>query len=130
MFIKSLHAIEAGSEVCENYGPTFYLKSRNARRAELSGRYWFDCTCHPCSKNWPLLEKLAADSEHTDSLENVDALMAAGNASKAVEELAKVLADFRKNSGLPSQTQIRAEDKLRTCIYNLGSFSVVEKPNK
>ena len=128
--MKTLHVIEAGGEVCENYGPTFYLKSRSARQTELSGRYWFSCTCHPCSKNWPLLEKLATEPKHGDILEKVDALMTTGNAAEAVDELAKVLSDFRKDSGPPSQAQIRAEDKLRTCIYNLGSFSVAEKSNK
>jgi hypothetical protein len=44
--------------LCENYGPTFYLKSRNARQTELAGRYWFQCRCAACNDNWPLLEQV------------------------------------------------------------------------
>lgn len=125
LYIKSLHSIEARNEICENYGPTFYVKPRTERQAELSGRYWFQCNCQPCLQNWQLLEKLPTDAD-ADQLKEVERLMGEGKLGESISKLSKILKKNRKNSR-PSQTQVRAEDKLRTCIYNLGSFSVAEK---
>ncbi len=55
--------------------------------------------------------------------------MMTGKTEESIVELSKILSGYRKNV-LPSQTEIRAEDKLRTCIYNLGSFSLAELKNQ
>ncbi len=126
LYIKTLHSIKSGEEISENYGPTFYLKNRNARQNELSGRYWFQCSCKPCTQNWPLLDSLPTTGGNIEQLKVVDELMAKGKVSEAIVELSEMLEPCRKDD-LPSQTLIRAEDKLRTCISNLGSVTVAEK---
>ena len=125
VIVQTIKNIKKGEEICENYGPTFYVKPRTERQAELSGRYWFQCNCQPCLQNWQLLEKLPTDAD-ADQLKEVERLMGEGKLGESISKLSKILKKNRKNSR-PSQTQVRAEDKLRTCIYNLGSFSVAEK---
>ena len=55
--MRALAPLSPGTEVAENYGPVFYFKDRLGRRAELSGRYWFDCECQACKEDWPLLKE-------------------------------------------------------------------------
>lgn len=56
MVLVAARSVAAGEEVHENYGPTFYFKGREERRRHLAARYWFDCGCHPCQRDWPLLK--------------------------------------------------------------------------
>ena len=125
LHIKTLHSIRSGEEISENYGPTFYLKPRNFRQHELSGRYWFQCSCKPCSQNWPLLDNLSTNC-NLEPLKAVDELLSRGNVTDAIKDLSKILETYRKDQ-VPNQLMIRAEDKLRTCISNLGSVTVAEK---
>ena len=126
LYIKTLHPIQSGDEISENYGPTFYLKPKNSRKTELQGRYWFQCTCKPCSQNWPLLENLQVIG-NGEKLKTVDELLSKGNVRDSIVELSRMIESFYRKDEIPTQNSIRAEDKLRTSISNLGSVSVAEK---
>jgi len=52
--------------------------------------------------------------------------MTSGDVEASIRILSEVLSKHKKDLK-PSQDTIRAEDKLRICISNLGSFFVVEK---
>ena len=129
MVLKTLHPVQPGEEVSENYGYAFYLKSRNDRRKELSARYWFECGCKACEQNWPLLDKLpkirdgVKDGENikTLNLENASDLMEKGKPNPALKCLSDYVDSFYQVEMKPCQDQIKAEDKARTCISNLGN---------
>jgi hypothetical protein len=101
------------------------VKPKNSRKIELEGRYWFQCTCKPCTQNWPLLENLPVNGK-SENLKVVDELFSKGKVRESIVELSKLMESYRKDE-VPLQNLIRAEDKLRTCISNLGSVSFAEK---
>ncbi len=128
LVIRALRPIAAGEEVPDNYGPTFYFKSRSDRAKELSSRYWFDCGCVPCRQDWPLLAQLPNNREdgHSEAMAEAKTLMDEGRPDLAVEPLCRHLNQCyvaRKctDAMRPSEDLIRAEDKLRVCVANLGT---------
>lgn len=150
MVLKALRLIKSGHEVCDNYGPTFYKKTRldlkyfrhipssskkiqiifpllfpvyynrNERRKELKARYWFDCQCPACCHNWPTLNGLVKSTDELN-LESVDEFMKQGDIPSATEVLIPLLHDFINDVNMSEQL-IRAEDKLRTCINSHGNI--------
>ena len=61
---------------------------RLERRRELSARYWFECQCLACSKNWQLLDALPKDPGFKDEkVEKVEDFMAKGDVSNALNSL-------------------------------------------
>lgn len=133
MVLKTLHPVQSGQEVSENYGYAFYLKSKNDRRKELSARYWFDCGCEACKQNWPLLDKLpktidpkSVNEINNGQYENAVELMAKGKTNQALAHLKKYVNGFYTDELNLCQDQIRAEDKARTCISNLGNVVFTE----
>ena len=134
MVLKTLHPVQPGEEVSENYGYAFYLKTRNDRRKELSARYWFDCGCIACERNWPLLDKLSTIKEGSNggegiksaSLDKASELMEKGEPNKALNHLSDYVNCFYQEEMKPCQDQIKAEDKARTCISNLGNVVFTE----
>ena len=130
MVLKTLHPIKRGSEVAENYGHAFYLEPRKDRRLQLSARYWFDCQCQACTDNLPLLDKLPVASNYnpaamTHYKAGMD-LMLKGNAVEAAECFKMCLKLLYENRAERSQDAIRAEDKLRTCIGNMGTTTFMD----
>ena len=97
---------------------------RTERRRELGARYWFDCQCLACIKNWPLLASLPKDPDFKDEL--IDDIIAKGQVSDALNILIPKLSE---NNSLkePSEEFIRLEDKLRTCINNFGNIVLPDK---
>ena len=89
------------------------------RRRELSARYWFECQCLACSKNWQLLDALPKDPGFKD--EKVEDFMAKGDVSNALNSLIPKLCETDVSQE-PTEEFIRLEDKLRTCINNFGSI--------
>lgn len=102
-----------------------FLVNRAERRRQLAARYWFDCQCFPCSKNWPLLDSLSKNEQDEEILQNVDDLMKKGELQAAVDTLVNLIEEQTKtDQKLPSQLLIRLEDKLRSCINNCGNIVI------
>lgn len=59
--IRALRPISVRSVVAENYGPIFTRRILQDRQRSLSSRYWFNCQCEACVKNWPGLDNGLAD---------------------------------------------------------------------
>ncbi len=136
MVLVAVRAAAAGEEVQENYGPTFYFKGRNERRRYLRARYWFDCKCTACADDWPLLKDLPAKKHDKlkPYMEKALDMMAKGKATEARVMWCKILAVLKAKRP-PTEECIRAEDKLRTCVSNLGNLAIVpvkekEKPRE
>lgn len=51
--VRAIKNINSGEMVAENYGPIFTQVVQSERQTTLKNQYWFDCTCIPCSENWP-----------------------------------------------------------------------------
>ena len=131
MVLKTLHPIKSGQEVAENYGYAFYLKTRSERRKELSARYWFDCRCLSCVQNWPLLDKLPViqPPEVMKLYDKGLEFMSKGDAGDAAQCFQQGLQILYKSSptiGNLSQEMVRIEDKLRTCVANMGNVIYAE----
>ena len=134
MVLKTLHPVKPGQEVSENQAYAFYLKSRNDRRKELSARYWFECGCIACEQNWPLLDKLpetkdianGEDKVNIDNLEKASELMETGKPNAALNHLSDYVGYYYQDEMKPCRDQIKAEDKARTCISNLGNVVFTE----
>ena len=95
---------------------------RLERRRELSARYWFECQCLACTKNWQLLDALPKDPGFKDEkVEKVADFMAKGDVSSALDLLIPKLCETNALQE-PTEEFIRLEDKLRTCINNFGSI--------
>lgn len=120
LVLKALRPFDIGHEVCDNYGPTFYLKPRGSRKKELSARYWFECQCEACRENWPLLDALPVLNVPTNQFDKATEKMNRGQVKDAIVHLKQHIIEAAAKTR-PSQDLIRAEDKLRTCISNLGS---------
>ena len=56
--VQAVQPIEAGAEVCIDYGYLFYTTSRSERQSCLKAQYHFDCDCQACAEKWPLKSKL------------------------------------------------------------------------
>lgn len=127
MVFKTLHPVPKGEEVAENYGYAFYLKPRPERRKELEARYWFQCRCVACEKNWPLLNKLPTMGKNeaaSEAFEKGLEAMGQGKAKVAAKHIGDGLAEIYSNPSLiPNQEMVRMEDKLRTCVGNMGSLT-------
>ena len=102
----------------------FILNFRTERRRELGARYWFDCQCPACVKNWPLLTSLPKDPGVKDEL--IDDFIAKGQVSDALNLLIPKLCE-NSTWQEPSEEFIRLEDKLRTCINNFGNVVIPDK---
>lgn len=135
MVLKTLHPLRCGDEVSENYGYAFYLKSRNERRKELSARYWFECGCEACKHDWPLLDKLpesvaSKESKGEIQVEDIKSAtdsMEKGNPNEALNHIRKYVDAFYKDKGiLLCQDLLKAEDKARSCVSNLGNVVFTE----
>ena len=133
MVLKMLHPVRQGEEVSENYGYAFYLKTKNERRKELSARYWFECGCVACKQNWPLLDKLpkSIETQNKDKIdeehvEKAAVFMAKGFPNQALSHLTEYVNGFYKDGVSLCQDQIKAEDKARSCISNLGNVVFTE----
>jgi hypothetical protein len=61
-----------------------------------------------------------------EPLKGIDELLLQGKVTDSIKELSRIVETYRKVQ-MPDQLLIRAEDKLRTCISNLGSVTVAEK---
>ena len=111
--------------------------SKLKENANFRARYWFDCCCASCAEDWPLLKELS-DAKYTKLkpyIERAMAVMAEGKAAEAAAVWVKIIAALEKlrrkrgGFGPPTEELVRAEDKLRTCVSNLGSLAFVpEKP--
>ena len=102
---------------------SFLCKNRSQRRQELCSRYWFDCQCNACVKNWPLLAKLPKNS--TIDLGLANKCLETGRAEKAVDAVKQYLNNDDDFS--PSEEYIRAEDVMRRCINNQGTVVIANK---
>ena len=56
--VKALSNISKGREINCDYGPVYYLQSRENRRQALLANYMFECKCEACIHDWPLFENL------------------------------------------------------------------------
>ena len=132
MILRCLHPIKRGQEVSENYGHAFYFKSKSDRKKELNARYWFECGCVACIENWPLLDKLpkkegANNVEKSAQIKLCEKGVNSMNQAKIEDALThfKIFANhYYQEGGSVSkmcQELVRAEDKVRTCISNLGN---------
>ena len=143
LVLRSLRGIPAGSEILENYGPTFYLKSFEERQRDLSLRYWFDCACEPCCGEWPKLKILRQSKLGEIELQRLGKAMKSGAESDGaiIEGLCQLQRNYQseteskgegegrasESSGVgsssrpPTEQWIKVEDKLRTCFSTLGN---------
>ena len=134
--VKALRKINKGSQVFENYGPTFYFKGRAERQEELKLRYWFQCGCEACKNDWPLLEKLPKmkEAERLKVMEKFakgQQAMDCGDVETAGKRLTECLEEeVCQVEGLPKEEVVRMEDKLRTCVSNQGRIVFVEAAKK
>ncbi|XP_069940955.1 SET and MYND domain-containing protein 4-like isoform X3 [Cherax quadricarinatus] len=55
---KAIRNIRKGEIVPENYGQSFTSKVKSQRKAELADRYWFECNCEACQKDWPMYKDM------------------------------------------------------------------------
>ena len=93
-------------------------------------RYWFDCGCQACQNDWPLLSHLRNDAKLGRSKEfsKGKELVARGRVGAARKELSKAIdchyASKKKTlfDEAPCEEAIRAEDKLRTALANMGNL--------
>ena len=92
--------------------------SRSQRRQELGSRYWFDCQCIACVKNWPVLQNLPKNTQIDLGLANQ--FVEKGQIKEAIATVQPYLKDG-EDSETPSEEYIRAMDLLRRCINNQGS---------
>lgn len=129
MQLKAVRSVSAGEEIQENYGPTFYFKSKKERQESLQSRYWFNCACAACQNKWPLLKNLKnkfGPAEDLKPFQMAVQLMAEGKAVEAFHVLCRLLSsvplEWRE---CPSKDYILIEDKLRTCITNMGTVRVI-----
>lgn len=132
--VRALRPLKKGDEICENYGPSFYLKDREKRRKELKMRYWFDCNCKPCEEDWPLLANLPNDvnlAKNKSFVEGKEAL-GRGKVTEAKDLLSEAINGSRASidGRWPTEERLRAEDKLRTCLSNLGNVVFLEANQK
>jgi len=136
MVLKALTPVKPGSEVYENYGPTFYFKGKKERQDELKGRYWFNCGCPACCGDWPLLKqtnppkwkqglKVSNAESAADDLKTVFScgvdFMEHGQEKDAAECLEEYVNEMYELVDPPLENLLRAEDKLRTCYNAMGS---------
>lgn len=56
---KSIRFIPKGDPVPENYGQSFTSAVRSERRQYLMDRYWFECACEACVKDWPMYQDMS-----------------------------------------------------------------------
>ncbi|KAF6205866.1 hypothetical protein GE061_020040 [Apolygus lucorum] len=54
--VRVIKNIKKGEKIYENYGPIFTQTPKAERQATLKNQYWFECSCEPCSRNWPMLD--------------------------------------------------------------------------
>lgn len=55
---KAIRNIRKDEIVPENYGQSFTSKVKSQRKAELADRYWFECNCEACQKDWPMYKDM------------------------------------------------------------------------
>ncbi|KAK7080825.1 hypothetical protein SK128_000240 [Halocaridina rubra] len=55
---KSIRFIPKGDPVPENYGQSFTSAVRSERRQYLMDRYWFECACEACLRDWPMYQHM------------------------------------------------------------------------
>ncbi|XP_042864384.1 SET and MYND domain-containing protein 4-like isoform X2 [Penaeus japonicus] len=55
---KAIRHIAKGEIVPENYGQHYASRTKSQRRNALLDRYWFECSCEPCQKDWPLFKEM------------------------------------------------------------------------
>lgn len=129
MFLKAIRPVQKGVEIEENYGPTFYFRARKDRQAQLATRYWFNCACAACKQNWPLLKNLSVKLGPVQDLKPfkmATELMSEGKAVSAFRVLCRLLSSLGTEHGeCPTKEYITIEDKLRTCITNMGTVRIV-----
>ncbi len=119
---------------------------------DLSSRYWFDCACAACRANWPLLAALPRREEDPSSTlllsgaagsRKAQSLMDRGRAREASRGWAELINERRQGSTSspssssssssqppPSEEAVRLEDKLRTCLSNMGNVAFVQVKDK
>ncbi|KAM7345838.1 SET and MYND domain containing, class 4, member 3 [Cochliomyia hominivorax] len=56
--INTIKPIEAGLQICENYGPIYTQEERSDRQFKLMDLYKFECCCDACLEDWPTFDKL------------------------------------------------------------------------
>ena len=112
------------------YKVILVFSCRNERRKYLKARYWFDCQCMACTQNWPTLSNLPKSPE-ANGMDVIESFMKLSDVKSAIEALVKMLSDFynsndddgrSKETFIPSEAMVRAEDKLRTCITNYDNL--------
>ena len=102
----------------------FMIFSRSQRRQELGSRYWFDCQCIACVKNWPVLQNLTKNPQIDLRIANQFV-----ERSKVKEAIAAVqpYLEAGEDNSTPSEEYIRAVDLLRRCINNQGSVIFIKQ---
>ena len=115
------------------YKVILVFSCRNERRKYLKARYWFDCQCLACIQNWPTLSNLPKSPE-ANGMDVIESFMKLSDVKSAIEALVKMLSEFynsndedeegrrSKETFIPSEAMVRAEDKLRTCITNYDNL--------
>ena len=98
---------------------------RAERRKDLNARYWFDCQCPACSRNWATLKDLPKDA--TLQYDHVKQLMAEGRVHEAIHNVIPLLSKRDQGSLTPSEEGIRAEDQLRSCVNSFGNVVLTSK---
>uniref|UniRef100_A0A146LER3 Protein-lysine N-methyltransferase SMYD4 n=1 Tax=Lygus hesperus TaxID=30085 RepID=A0A146LER3_LYGHE len=60
--VRAIKNIKKGEKIFENYGPIFTQTPKAERQSTLRNQYWFDCSCEPCTRNWPMLNQMDVSS--------------------------------------------------------------------
>lgn len=53
-----MRPVEKERVVGDCYGPAYEKFDRDERRRRLRARYWFECECEACLRDWPPAQKL------------------------------------------------------------------------
>lgn len=61
--VRALQTIKKGEEIFDNYGVLYAVNELKERQEKLREQYFFECKCVPCSKDWPLYDKIESKLE-------------------------------------------------------------------
>ena len=58
MVSRALRGIQKGMEICIDYGVLYFTQPKEVRQATLRQQYYFECSCTPCTLDWPLFQDI------------------------------------------------------------------------
>lgn len=153
MIVQAIKGINAEKPIHDNYGPLFTKMERRDRIRNLLGRYWFNCNCIACEKNYPLLIQFPIEiTESENELEERKAIkkllsldkmyfdegmkaMESGKPRAAIEMYRKYVEEYEsltilqegKFANNPYKTVLLVQEGLKLCLCSLGSTYVSEE---